>query len=56
MPGSDESLQLRDSRGERSSVATSKAAMCGHFKTGHMKRRPGQGFLLLQSVLKQQTF
>jgi hypothetical protein len=26
------------------SVATSKPAMCGHFKTGHMKRRPGQGF------------
>jgi hypothetical protein len=31
------------------SVATSKPAMCGHFKTGHMKRRSGQGFLLLQS-------
>ena len=21
-----------------------KPAMCGHLKTGHMKRRPGQGF------------
>jgi hypothetical protein len=30
------------------SVATPKPAMYGHLKTGHMKRRPGQGFLLLQ--------
>jgi hypothetical protein len=26
------------------SVATPKAAMCGHFKTGHMKRRSGTRF------------
>ena len=39
-----------------SSVASSKAAIDGHPKAAIKPRRSGQGFLLLQSVLKQQRF
>jgi hypothetical protein len=35
------------------SVVTSKPANEGHFKTGQRSGRAGQGFLLLQSPLKQ---